>query len=153
MAVSVFPALAAAGFEAALAHFDTDVQVSYGQHVTDEFGDYVTIAMDDPDAEWQTVVSSTREWETVGIDADVREEGDIPCFAYSWNGDNDVQAAVERVFSIAGDVIDIFRDTPNLGLIEVSWTLPGRDLVCESQLDDDGAKARLPFSIHYVALI
>jgi len=152
MAVSVIPALTSALYEATTDALP-DTNVSLGKNVTDDPGDYLMIGLDDPDEEWASFASATRTWETVGIDADVREEGDIPCFAFSWNGDSDVAQARDAVFGIAEALGAVVRDNPNLGLIQVSWALYASDLDCQYALDDDGVKMRLPLSIHFVALI
>lgn len=152
MAVSVFPALLAAGYTQAQAALST-VRVSYGMVATEDPGDYLMLGGDDPDADWIVASIGSREFEGVGLDGEVSESGEIPCYVLSWNGDSDVRLAVETVYTIAEQVITIFRNAPNLGLIQVDWTLPGSEMTCEYQLDDDGVKARLPFSIRYQALI
>lgn len=149
---SVAPALLAATVDAAVEALP-DVELSYGKAVSDGPGDYLMLLVDDPDDDWQESVTSERDWAGVGIDADVSESGDIACTALSWNGDGNMQAAVEAVYANIEALVSLIRALPNLGLIQVSWTLPGRDLNCETYQADDGAKARLKFSIHFQALI
>jgi len=153
MAVSVVPALKGALFDAAVTAAP-DVLVSYGVAVTDDPGDYLMIGVSDPDADdWTGLTSTTRQWESVGIVADVREEGDIPCAALSWNGAGDARTACETVYAIAETLAAVVRANPNLGLIEVSWCLFGESTELLEIQTDTGAIARLDFTIRFVALI
>lgn len=158
MAVSVVPALKLALFQSAREVIPSETAiVSYGVAVTNDPGDYLMIGVDDPDdAEASGTTATTREWETVGIQADVREVGDIPCTALSWNGGSDDDAAIAActdVYAIAEALAAVVRANPNLGLQEVSWALFGAETELTEIQDASGAKARLKFTIHYQALI
>lgn len=153
--VSVVPALIDALIAQAGAAVTT-AKVYDGVGVTDDAGDYLMIGVEDPDSDdWTSAATTQRRFESVGGGAnnDITEEGDIPCVALSWNGNGSQKQARDAVYAIAEALAGVCRTNPTLGVDRVMWTLYGSDGDLQYLQDDNGAAARLPFSIHFQALI
>lgn len=154
--VSVVPALMAAMVTAAKADnglINANVDVAYGKPIDGGATDYLWLGVDDPDAEWITLAETAREFEDAGIGGDVKETGDIAGLAMSYDGDSSVQTAVEAAYAHIEALFAILRANPNLGLIAVDWTIPGDVGPVMYQAVDQGVEVRIPFSVHFQALI
>lgn len=132
----------------------TAATVYDGLGVSDDPGDYLMIGVDDPDGpDWAKSASGTRDWETVGLQNDITEIGDISCAALSWNGDGDQKAARDAVYATAEALAAICRATPTMGLDRLLWVLYGGNWDLMQVQNEYGALARLEFQLHFQALI
>lgn len=132
----------------------TTATVYDGVGVSDDPGDYLMIGVDDPDGpDWARSASGTRDWETVGLQNDITEIGDIACAALSWNGDGDQKAARDAVYAIGEALAGICRTTPTMGLDRLLWVLYGGNWDLLQVQNEYGALARLEFQLHFQALI
>lgn len=151
--VSVVPALIDALVAQATSAV-TGATVYDGIGVSEEEGDYLMIGVDDPEGpDWARSASVARDWETVGLQNDIDEEGDIACAALSWNGDGNAKAARDAVYAIAEALAGVCRTNPTLGIPRLLWVLYGGQSDLQQVQNQHGALARLEFQIHFRALI
>jgi hypothetical protein len=153
MPTSVVPALIDAIVATAQAQLPTLI-VTDGVGRTDDPGDYLMVAVEDPDTEgFDMAATSTQEWANANYTAR-DEEGDVNCIAMAWNGDADPQAARQAVYDNVAALETALRQNPPQGLDDVLWTsimaAGGR---LEQIQGATGAVAILQFSIHFRARI
>jgi hypothetical protein len=155
MAVSIVPALIDAIVTQATAAL-SDVLVLDGFGVSDAPApDLLMVGVDDGEstvAATSTAVSQTMA--TLGTARSRDQQGQVWCWAYSWNGNTDQKAARDSVYTTFEAVADLCRTDPTFGV-----GLPGR-VVCQigdenlsQDQDESGAKALLIFSVNFTARI
>lgn len=151
--VSVVPALIDALIAAATSAITT-ATVYDGVGNSDASGDYLMIGVDDPSGpSWARSATAERDFETVGTDFDVDQEGDIACVALSWNGSKDPKSARDAAYAIAEGLAGVCRNNPTLGLSRLLWCLYGKREDLLQINNENGVLARLEFQIHFRALI
>lgn len=153
MATSVVPsllrAIAASSYTAL-----PDLRVTRGFGVSDDPGDYLMVGVSDPELdEAANAADARQDWATVGRQGARSEQGEVTCVAYSWNGDQDQDAATTSAYEIVAAVEDFCRQDPDLGISTLLWSsaLVSHQLF-ENQ-DDRGALAMVTFRIGFQARI
>lgn len=153
MSTSVIPTLIDALVTAARTALPS-AQVYDGYGVTDDPGDFLMVGVEDGSASGPAGSAESRQsWPHVGHQ--VRdEEGDVHCFAVSWNGDGDQKAARDAAFAITAAVENLLRADPSLGIAaQVMRTGFGTSQRLEQDQDQHGAIALVAFDIHFQARI
>lgn len=152
MAVSAFPAVVDA-LVAAVTAERPDVLVLDGEGSTDDPGDFLMVGSNNATGDG-TVTSGALRQSWANANATARdEEGEVSCFALSWNGDGDPKTARDRAFSICESVASLCRDTPDLGVPQLLWTSFGATSNVSQIQTEDGALCTVEFQIFYRARI
>lgn len=159
MAVSIVPTLIDALVTQSRAALP-DVNVYDGYGVTNDYGDYLMVGVDDPDSSsYAPSMSQTQVMATAGTPRSRDEEGTVPNVIYCFTGDSgDAAQKAVRVSAYAAleAVAGILRADPSLGI-----TAPAAQvMVCQigtvtlDQLPDErGTAALITFTVAFMARI
>ncbi|MBK7823604.1 MAG: hypothetical protein IPJ61_21695 [Tessaracoccus sp.] len=87
-----------------------------------------------------------------GAAAERDDEGSIVCEVWAQSGDDNFTPLLDRAFALMEDALDALRDNVGLGLPDVlNLELAAGQVYAGPS--EDGAFVRLPFTVHYTAVI
>lgn len=135
------------------------VKVYDGFGISEDPSDFLMVGVDDPDPQSAGTSTRTRRKQMVmtPTSSSYREESEVVCAAYSWNGDAVQKTARDAVFTIASAVDNLLRTTlvagPTPSVLGVSGVRNAQ--ITETDLRQDvwqAADALLVFTITFDAL-
>lgn len=155
MATSAVPLLIDALVAQATAALTGKV-VSDGLNVSDDYGDFLMVGIEDPDTTGLEFSAETSEdWATVGAGTTSRdEEGEIVCAAWSWtgvHGSAGQKAARDAAYGTLAALAGVLRANPSLGVPQVLWTSFGSSTRLSQIQGAGGSGALLVFRIKFRA--
>jgi len=152
MAVSAYPALVDALIAAATTALP-NVNVYDGYGVSDDPADFLMIGSNNADDTGDVNAGDLRqEWANANHTAR-DEEGEVNCFALSWNGDGNQKAARDAAFAICEAVATVCRNDPSLGIPTLLWTSFGSRSTPLQNQDSTGALCAVEFQVSFRARI